>query len=338
VQTADRGIGGTGIIGVITGFASVCVAGEEVALPANLPATTDGHPSSVDDLRAGQVVAMQAAGPAEALLAREIVVRHVVIGPVQSTGDGVMVVAGQQVVVGDAKGAATYALPGQFVAVSGFREAGGVIFATRIDPAPAGPVLLRGELIRIYGTSQIGSQTIRLPDTTIPAGFPVVVTGKMEGNVLVADSIARDIADESPVAYFGPSVSNFVVEGYLSVIAGGYLVNRDFVRGEGYRVGARGRGIARFGREDQGGLVARGLQFGAGGVAPMPSLGRGFAPAPVPGGFSPGSQSRNFSGTGRPGAGAQGGPGFSPRQSQSPDFQGQGNSGPSGPQFMPQRR
>ncbi len=87
VQTADRGIGGTGIIGVITGFASVCVAGEEVALPPNLPATIDGQPGSVDDLRAGQVIAMQAAGPADSLLAREIVVRHVVIGPVQSTGD-----------------------------------------------------------------------------------------------------------------------------------------------------------------------------------------------------------------------------------------------------------
>ena len=336
-QTADRGIGGTGIIGVITGFASVCVAGEEVAFPADLAATIDGKPGSVDDLRAGQVIAMQAAGPAESLLAREIVVRHVVIGPVQSNGDGVLVVAGQQVVVGDAKGTASYAAPGQFVAVSGFREPGGVIFATRIDPAPPGPVILRGELTRIYGVSRIGSQTVRLPDAAIPAGFSVLVTGKMEGAVLVADNVARDIADESPVTYFGPSVSNFVVEGYLSVTAGGYFVNRDFVRGDGYRAGSQGRGIARFGRQGRGGLVARGLQFGANSTQ-IPSLGRSFTPAPVPGGFNPGSRAGNFGGTRRPGTVGQGGLSFSPRQSPSPDFQGQGNAGPSGPQFMPQRR
>ena len=232
VQTADRGIGGTGIIGVITGFASVCVAGEEVALPASLPAQIDGQPGSLDDLRAGQVVALQAAGPAGSLLAREIVVRHVVIGPVQATGNGMLTVAGQQVLVGDAAGSATYAVPGQFVAVSGFRQPGGLIVATRIDPAPPGPVLLRGELTRIYGTARIGAQVVQLPDgSNVPGGFPVVATGVMQGDVLVADRVARDLADESPVAYFGPAVSNFVVEGYLASVAGGYFVSHDFVRG-----------------------------------------------------------------------------------------------------------
>ncbi len=337
VQSADRGIGGTGIIGVITGFASVCVAGEEVALPASLPATIDGQPGSLDDLRAGQVVAVQADGQGDSLLAREIVVRHVVIGPVQSTGDGVLVVLGQKIVVGDARGSAASATPGQFVAVSGFREPGGVIFATRIDPAPPGPVLLRGELTRLYGVSRIGSQTVRLPDTAVPSGFPVVVTGRMKGDILVADSVARDIADESPVAYFGPAVSNFVVEGYVSVIAGGYLVDRDFVRGAGYDAGSRGRGIARFGREGQGGLVARGLEIG-GNTGPAPSLGRGFAPAPLPGGLNSRPGFGDFGGRGGPGNGGQPGQGLSPRQYQSPEFPGQGSFGSPGPQFVPQRR
>ena len=289
----------------------------------------------MDDLRAGQVVAVQAAGPAESLLAREVVVRHVVIGLVQGAGDGVLVVAGQQVVVGDAKGSATYATPGQYVAVSGFRQPGGVIFATRIDPAPPGPVLLRGELVRIYGVSRIGGQTVQLPDTGIPSGFPVVVTGKMVGNVLVADSAARDTADESPTAYFGPSVSNFVIEGYLAVVAGGYYVSHDFVRGEGYRAGERGRGIATFGRQAGGGFVAQGLRMGDADV-PRASMGRSFAPAPLPGGGFNSQQGQGGFGTGRSGQGF-GGPRF-----QSPAGQGQGQGfgfgGAGPPQFQPQRR
>ena len=337
-QLADRGIGGTGIIGVITGFASICVAGEEVALPSSLPAQIDGQPGTLDDLRAGQVVAVQAAGPAESLLAREVVVRHVVIGPVQGTGDGVLMVAGQQVVVGDAQGSATGATRGQYVAVSGFRQPGGVIFATRIDPAPPGPVLLRGELVRIYGASRIGGQTVQLPDASLPSGFPVVVTGKMAGNVLVADRAVRDIADESPTSYFGPSVSNFVIEGYLAVVAGGYYVNHDFVRGEGYRAGERGRGVATFGRRPEGGLVARGLRMG-GAEDPGASLGRGFAPAPLPGrGFGSQQGSGGF-------GSARSGQGFGGSRFQSPDGQSQGpvqgfggNGGQGAQPFQPQRR
>ena len=319
VQSADRGIGGTGIIGVITGFASVCVAGEEVALPAGVPAQVDGKPASLDDLRAGQVVALQAAGPAGSLLAREIVVRHVVIGPVQAARDGTLTVAGQNIVVGNAGGSATYAPPGQFVAVSGFRQPDGVIVATRIDPAPSGPVLLRGELTRIYDTARIGAQSVQLPEgSPIPSGFPVVVTGSMQGDVLVADSVSRDIADESPATYFGPAVSDFIVEGYLAVAAGGYFVNRDFVRGGGFQREARGRGIATFSRRPDGGLVAR----PNGG--PFSAFDREFGPAPVALG-------------GNGGPFGQGRQGLSSPHSPSAGFSGPGGASQA-PQFQPLHR
>ena len=314
VQTADRGIGGTGIIGVITGFASVCVAGEEVALPASLPALLDGKPGTLDDLRAGQVVAVQAAGPANALRAEEIAVRHVVIGPVQANAGGMLVVAGQQVQVGDATGSAVDARPGQFVAVSGLRQPGGAVVTTRIDPAPPGPVLLRGELVRIYGTARIGGQSLRLPEgSTIPGGFPVLATGTLQDDVLVVDSITRDLADESPAAYFGPNVTNFVVEGYLAAAAGGFFVNRDFVRGDGFRPEARGRGIAAFSRRPDGGLVSQ----RRGGMTPF-APDRAFSPAPTaPGGGDSFDPARHGFPSSRvspsfaagPGGGATGSPG-----------------------------
>ncbi len=324
VQVADRGIGGTGIIGVITGFASVCVAGEEVALPDTVPARIDGQPASLDDLRAGQVVTLEAAGPADALQAQSITVRHMVIGPVQAVGQGTMTVAGQPVSLAQATGSATTAQTGDWVAVSGLRQPDGTILATRIDPAPHGPVLVRGELQRLGGAARIGALTVMLPPgADLPGGFTVTVTGRLQGAVLVADSATRDVAADSPSRYFGPDVTSFVVESYVSVMEGGYWVNHDFIHGSGFgEAGSRGRGIATFTRRPEGGLIATGLRTGAGGFAAPQQR---FAPAPLPHtGFGQGPDERPGAGIGRfPGGpfGA-GRPGFTPRR-----LPGQGGSG-----------
>ena len=333
VQTADRGIGGTGIIGVITGFGSVCVAGEEVAVSAGTPVQLDGDAAQLDDLRAGQVIALAAQGPASLLQAREVAVRHAVIGPVEAVGRGTIVVAGQTVAVSAATGAAVDAASGHWVAVSGL-PGGGVIRATRIDPATPGRVLVRGELIRIFGATRIGSLAVQLPDgMPMPAGWPVTVTGRLQGGVLVADSAVRDVASESPSAYFGPAVTSFVIETTVAGVAGGYLVDRDFVSGSGFaRPGETGRAIARFER-GQGGLVATGLQLngdrgvggsGEGGLAPafpgevsrpsrLPAAGPGGSGGAGPGGLGSGGLGSGGLGFGGPGSpAAPGGPAPSP--------------------------
>jgi hypothetical protein len=286
-QVADRGIGGTGIIGVITGFASVCLAGQEVALPPDVPALIDGQPGRVDDLRAGQLVALEARGAPGALQASQIMVQHAVIGPVKSTGRGTMMVAGQFVFIADATGTATGAKIGDWVAVSGLQQTENTIVATRIDPAPPGRVLVRGELIGVYGALRIGTLRVRLMNGIFPpGGWPVIAVGHMDGDVLVVDQLARDTVAEGPSEYFGPAVSSFIVESYVAVVPGGYLVNRDFVAGSGFAgVGSRGRGIASFTRSNGGGLRATGLRLGNGADA----SGGGFTPAPVPrGGLSGG--------------------------------------------------
>ena len=302
VKLVDRGIGGTGIIGVITGFASVCVAGEEVGLPPDASTRIDEGSAQLDDLRAGQVVALEASGPAGALQARTIAVRHAVIGPVDAVGPGTMTVAGQIVAVAGSAGSAVDARPGQWVAVSGLRQGAGIIVATRIDPAQAGAVLVRGELVRIYDAAMIGSLPVQLPaDARLPAGFPVTVTGRLQGGVLVADSAMRDLASESPSAYFGPSVRDFIVETEVSVLAGGYLVNRDYIRGTGFgAAGMRGRAIASFTR-GPGGLVATGLRSDA---SEGRGLGSGFTPAPV---VSGSAGRAGISGGSGPGSGVAGG-------------------------------
>jgi hypothetical protein len=324
VQVADRGIGGTGIIGVITGFASLCLAGQEVALPPDVPALIDGQPGHLDDLRAGQLVALEARGEPGALQALQIMVQHAVIGPVEATGRGTMTVAGQFVFIADATGTATGAKIGDWVAVSGLQQTENTIVATRIDPAPPGRVLVRGTLFGLYGTLRIGTLKLRLPGGIHPpGGWPVIATGHMDGDVLVADSLVRDTAAESPSTYFGPAVSNFIVEGYVAVVAGGYLVNRDFVMGSGFAgIGSRGRGIASFTRRDGGGLAATGLRLGNGADA----TGGGFTPAPIPRGGFGGGRGQGVNG------GVQNG-GFGPRGGGQGGF-GPGFGGPEGPGFQ----
>ncbi len=308
VQSADRGIGGTGIVGVITGFGSVCIAGEEVAVPPGLVPAIDGQSASTADLRAGQYAAVAASAAGQAI---SISVNHLVIGPVQPQATpvpGTLLVAGQIIHTAQATGSAVAAGPGEWVAVSGLHAPDGTVAATRIDPAPPGRVLLHGEWPSAYGAARIGGLDIRLPLGGLPppAGFPVIVTGTLAGDALLADSITADPAADDPALYFPPQIDSFVVEGYVAVISGGLLLDHAFITGREFgRVGALDRGIARFRRGGDGRLIGTGLrgvggEFGTG----------GFGPAPVPGGGAFNGGRGGFGGGGL--SGFRPGPGFGP--------------------------
>jgi len=290
VRTSERGIGGTGIIGetgiigVITGFGSVCVAGEEVALADDAGVEVDGTPASLGDLRAGHVVSLRATGHAGTLRTRAVAVRHVVIGPVEAIGPGRMTVAGQHVMLAVAPDAGIR--PGEWVAVSGLPEPDGTIAATRIDPAPPGLVLLHGILDRRLRSARIGALAIRLPNGR-DQPVMVMVTGRLRGGELVADSVAADTAAEGPAELFGSSVETFIVEGYVARSAGGYLVGGDFVSGGAGGVKPGDRSIATFTRRPGGALVSNGLRS-ADGSADATGRSQRYAPDGVnlgPGGL-----------------------------------------------------
>ncbi|WP_241771248.1 DUF5666 domain-containing protein, partial [Acidisphaera rubrifaciens] len=139
----------TGIVGVVTGFASLCVDGLEVALPATTPVRIDGAPGRIADLRAGQLALVGSVGQGDALTAQAVSVRHEVTGPVSRVlADGQkLLVAGQTVTVTDATWRAVPARPGDWIAVSGLRTPAGDIAASRIDRAPPGRVRVHGHLL-----------------------------------------------------------------------------------------------------------------------------------------------------------------------------------------------
>ncbi|HEX6266116.1 MAG TPA: DUF5666 domain-containing protein, partial [Burkholderiales bacterium] len=148
------GIGGTGmraqseldVLGVITGFASICVNGIEVHYDASTPVSLNGTPAAADALGIGQVVAVSAVGSGTQARARAI---HIVdsavgaLGSVDPTGSS-MQVAGERVrlhpstVLGGGLTRERLAgtPPGETLRVSGLRAADGTIVATRIEPAP----------------------------------------------------------------------------------------------------------------------------------------------------------------------------------------------------------
>ncbi len=65
-------VGGTGIIGTITGFASICVNGVEVHYDNNTLVTVDGRLSFVRELAVGQVVVTRALG-----IGQEVAAKHI---------------------------------------------------------------------------------------------------------------------------------------------------------------------------------------------------------------------------------------------------------------------
>ena len=56
----NGGIGGTGIVGVITGFASICVNGVEVHYDESMPVNDNGQTVKTGVLALGQVVVVKA--------------------------------------------------------------------------------------------------------------------------------------------------------------------------------------------------------------------------------------------------------------------------------------
>lgn len=169
---ADGGIGGTGIradaelglMGVVTGFGSICVNGVEVHYDAGTPVTLNGEPASSGALAIGQVVAVNAFGNSAEARARAIGILNAAVGPVTSidTLASTVHVSGQRVRVEPdtvfGAGLTTEALakaPGSSVRVSGLRSADGSIVATRIEPAsPDARALAAGPVAPDLGTGR----------------------------------------------------------------------------------------------------------------------------------------------------------------------------------------
>ncbi len=136
---AGGGIGGTGIVGVITEFGSIVVNGINVEVAPDTPVRQDRELAGADDLRVGQVVMIQAGGRRDMLLSWMIDIRREVVGPITDLrlADGRMSVMHQPVVLDEHALIDVEPVRDLMVAVSGFRLIDRTIVATRIESVPS---------------------------------------------------------------------------------------------------------------------------------------------------------------------------------------------------------
>ena len=235
---AGDGIGGTGavaaeevgVVGVIAGFGSICVNGVEVHYDSATPVTVNGQPGSTQALALGQTVAVRAVGAGSEARARAISVLDAAVGPVAGADNAVSTlrVAGQRVQLtpstvfapGLSPDGVRGASPGEALRVSGPRRADGTIVATRVERAAPGAALVYGSLeLDASGALRVGGMRIEASDSAMralaAASGPVLVTGRIGGEALVAEQIVAD-----PLAA-SLAPGRFVAQAYVDELQAG---------------------------------------------------------------------------------------------------------------------
>lgn len=220
-QRGEGGIGGTGIVGVVTGFASICVNGVKVEYTPQTPVLRDGAAVPLSVLAVGQVVALQASGEGDWLQADRIAVLDAAVGPLTQVdaASGHFTVMGQ-VAVALAQEDLAGLRAGDWVRVSGHRLADGHIRASRVQRTEPGVARIAGAVTGLdAGGLRIGSTPVTLGGVPRPAelqpGQEVSVAGVWTGEQLQAT-----VFQAQPTrAALGP-VRNLLLQGYVQAVPG----------------------------------------------------------------------------------------------------------------------
>lgn len=229
---ANGGFGGTGdtvkantllpqhiagdvvVIGVITGFASICVNGVEVHYDNLTPIYDNGQQAKLADLAVGKTVMLKADRTAGRLVAKAVGMFHAVAGPVDHIDlkRGQMQVLGQVVRLNpQSMQRAKELLPGTQVRISGHRMDSGEVMATRIDKdkgTSAASTL--GMVMQVYADGfSVNNTRVSVTDkqqlTNIKAGTEVHVSGQVGKGVLMARSVelqpTRNVLEKASMLY-----------------------------------------------------------------------------------------------------------------------------------------
>jgi hypothetical protein len=213
---ADAGIGGSGItsVGVVTAIGSITVNGVKFDTQGAI-VTVDAAPGLESDLKVGLVANVTGTlnGDGVTGKAARVEVDHELKGstdsaPVITTTGGTFTVFSQLVLVdgstvfGNASALADFP-PGTAVEVSGFRDSGGQVRATRVEKKAAAPATIevKGAIGNVnnsastftlgtLGVSFGGAQRINFPAAGLSNGLLVEVKAPPpSGGVLTATSV-----------------------------------------------------------------------------------------------------------------------------------------------------
>ncbi|SET34370.1 hypothetical protein SAMN05216326_12155 [Nitrosomonas marina] len=209
-------IGGTGIIGVITGFASICVNDIEIHYNKNTPVTMDGLTSSVSKLATGQMVVVRAEGSNDKTKAQLIAIYHAVVGPVGHIDPTTREIRVLNQTIQLQAHHKLEKLNEKWVRVSGLRLASGKIIATHIQPIqPMKRSIINGRITQINpGEIIIEGTRVQFNPESWPhglsKGMEISVDGTWDGTSIHAQTVHVE-----PTRQILGDVQQIVMEGYV---------------------------------------------------------------------------------------------------------------------------
>jgi Domain of unknown function (DUF5666) len=214
--------GGIAIMGVVTGFASICVNNEEVHYEQATPVYDNGQPTKLGKLAVGKTVMLKATRAANGRLnAKAIGIYDAVNGPVSRVdiGSQSMQVMGQTVRLNQNTMQQVSALAtGAAVRVSGHRQVNGEIIATRVDAAPSAGVMNANTMGVVTQVARDGftvnGTKVNISDKklldSVKVGNEVRVNGDWNGSALQAKRI-----DAEPTKQLINRAERAILEGFV---------------------------------------------------------------------------------------------------------------------------
>jgi len=202
----EGGIGGTGIVGVVTGFGSILINGLKVELTSQTVFENALGALGAEDLHAGHSVTINARRTADGIIADRVTQDLLLVGLLHHGQAGLSV---NGIPVTREPGGHGQGQIGHRVAVSGAWTATGVL-ASRIDPAPHGPDIISGTANREPHVLTVGQTVIeaRQPRADLDGSF-VVALGVMKDGAFAAEQVAEGRFNKMP------SLRQLSVDGFL---------------------------------------------------------------------------------------------------------------------------
>lgn len=224
--------GGIAIMGVVTGFASICVNGEEVHYDNSTPVFSNGKPAKLGYLAVGKTVMLKAERVNNRLNAKAIGLYDAVSGPMSGLDitRQQMHVMGQTVRMNAQVLQQAQAIRANVaVSVSGHRLATGEIVATRVDPIESTSASTIGVVTALGSNGfNINGTKVNVMDAkllnNLKVGSEVRVSGSWSGDVLKANQV-----DNQPTQRLISRADSAILEGYVSANAnsGGKLLGSE---------------------------------------------------------------------------------------------------------------
>ena len=225
----EGGIGGTGIVGLLTDFGSLIVAGRQIETDQKTLFTSTFGRLSESDLALGDGLTVEAISSGGGLIARRVHLTYPLVGAISDVSGDTVVVNGVQVML---EAMSPLATVGQRVAVSGVWRGTSVV-ASRLSEAPNDMDVIAGDVSRDILGSYIGGISVVSPQLSRQEeGSYATVTGRYDQ---IADRLRVQKIDLGRFGSSAGPLRRLAVEGYLEPVN----------RAPGYRISGLGHSFSR---------------------------------------------------------------------------------------------